>query len=99
MKTIYIAGKIGDLPESVYTAYFQHAKRHLDAMGYTAVIPLDSPHDHDKTWASYMIEDLQTLIKCDEVAMLSNWRESPGAKIEHAFAQKMGKEIRYLQIP
>jgi len=96
--TIYLAGKIGNLPIDQVKANFTKATRDLESLGYSVITPLDLPHNHDKSWPSYMIEDLQALIKCDEVAMLSNWHDSPGAKIEHAFAQGMGKQIIYLDI-
>lgn len=98
MAVIYIAGKIGNLPMVEVEATFQKAKEYLSHLGYKVVTPLDLPHNHDKSWSSYMIEDLQALIKADEVAMLPNWTDSPGAKIEHAFAQRMGKHILYLPL-
>ena len=93
IKTFYISGKIGDLPESVYLKRFNTAKDQLAAYGHEAVSPTDLPHNHDKTWASFMIEDLKALIPCHGIYMLSNYADSPGALIELAFAKRMGKEI------
>lgn len=78
----YIAGKIGNLPEAVYLKNFNDAKAEVEAMGYEAISPTDLKHNHDKTWLSYMREDVTELLKCNAVYALSNWHDSPGARIE-----------------
>jgi len=70
----------------------------MEDRGHAVVNPLTLPHDHDKSWASYMMENLAALIQCDSIAMLPNWAESPGAKIEFAFAERMGKHITFLMV-
>jgi hypothetical protein len=98
--SIYIAGKIGDLPMDQVEKNFSEARIFYEELGYKVISPIDLPHNHDKSWASYMMEDLHALIKADEVAMLNNWHDSPGANIEHAFAKRMGKLIHYFnQLP
>jgi len=104
---IYIAGKIGDLGEDGARAHFDRAQYELKIRlaygffrGYTQdqlefVSPLDLPHDHDKSWKSYMLEDLKALSECDAILMVHNWWDSPGACIEHAFAQRAGLKVYY----
>jgi len=92
-KRIYIAGKIGSLPFDEVTMKFNAAKAELILMGYDAVIPLEFAHDHGKSWAEYMLEDLSELNKCDGICLLPCWVDSPGAKIEHAFAIGSGKQV------
>jgi NTP pyrophosphatase (non-canonical NTP hydrolase) len=95
MTTLYIAGKIGNLPMNEVEKNFNEAREYYSNLGYEVVSPLDLPHNHDRRWHSYMMEDLQALMKCDEVAMLPNWVSSPGAKIEYMFANRMGKIIHF----
>jgi len=96
MKRVYISGKIGDLPFDQVTDKFNKAKVWVTVNGWgEPVSPIDLPHNHDKTWASYMIEDLIALKSCHACYMLSCWEDSPGAKIEHSFAQRMGLTIIY----
>lgn len=95
MKRIYIAGKIGFLPEHVYKANFETGKREAASLGFSAVSPVDLPHDHERTWKAYMIEDLKALLQCDAVYMLDNWADSRGARIERWFALRYGKDVYY----
>lgn len=93
---VYISGKIGDLPKEVYEKNFGDAKKEFESAGHVVVSPLDLDHSgHDGSWQRHMIVDLEALCDCDAIFMLDNWRESPGAKIEHDFARKAGKTILY----
>jgi hypothetical protein len=85
----YIAGKIGNLQPHVYTTHFECGKRLAALHGYDPVSPLDLPHNHGRSWGEYMIEDLEALRKCQAIILLPTWTESPGARIEAAFAEKM----------
>lgn len=91
MKTIYIAGKITGLPMDEVKQKFQVAEDHFTSKGYQVINPLKLEHNHDKSWASYMMACLQALIPCDEVAALHDHYASPGAIIEIAFANRMEK--------
>jgi len=93
MKRCYIAGKIGDLPETIFKMNFENAKNEVIDMGFIPVSPVDLPHDHNKTWASYMKEDLKSLLECDVVYAMRNWRQSPGATIEINLALSVGIDI------
>lgn len=93
---IYISGKIGFLPKEVYEKRFNQAEARLAEVGWDVINPIKLDHSsHDKSWASYMLKDLEAMIPCDAVFMLSNWTDSPGAQIEHSFAIRMGKQIFY----
>lgn len=89
----YVAGKIGDLPEAEYKANFEQGKKEVIEMGLIPVSPCDLPHQHDKTWSSYMKEDLIEMLKCGHVYALRNWRLSPGATIEINTALSVGLNI------
>lgn len=93
MKKCYIAGKIGGLSEMEYKGNFESAKDYLKNIGVEPVSPLDLPHNHDRTWNSYMREDLAAMLQCDAVYAINNWRLSPGAKIEVELALNVGMPI------
>lgn len=93
MKKCYIAGKIGDMPLEVYQPLFKTAKVEVVLMGFIPVSPIELPHDHDKTWISYMKEDIRAITECDAVYCLNNWRHSLGATIEIDIAVKLGLQI------
>ena len=81
MKKCYIAGKIGDLPESVYLPLFEQGEAEVHALGYEPISPTKLPHAHSKAYGSFMREDIREMLKEDCVAVyaLRNWRHSPGA--------------------
>jgi hypothetical protein len=87
---VYISGKIGDLPMDFVIAKFASKQMYLEQKGYEVVNPVNLPHDHDKSWHSYMIEDLQAMKDCTHICMLPCHIDSPGALIEKAFATRMG---------
>ncbi len=93
MKKCYIAGKIGDLPETEYKAHFHFAKEEVKKLGYEPISPVDLPHNHERTWSAYMKEDLSEMLKCEAVYALRNWRQSPGATIEIKTALAVGINI------
>ena len=44
-------------------------------------------------WEDYIIRDLILLKECNVIAMLPNWSNSYGARIERLFAEKKNIEI------
>lgn len=94
---VYISGKItGDKD---YYAKFHAAEDYLQlelGWNYWYIV---NPVEHcqpDWPWWRCMVQDLRLLRKCRTVAMLPDWVESRGARIEHSVARWMGKEIIYL---
>jgi nucleoside 2-deoxyribosyltransferase len=94
MKKIYISGKISGVEKSAIQ-HFKHAENELRTKGFEVVNPMELPHDHDKSWTSYLREDIKALADCDVIFMLANWTNSKGAKIEWELAQNLGLEIIY----
>lgn len=100
MKKVYLSGKIGGLKPCVFKANF--AKAAWEALAFFApneqvefINPAALPAIM-KTWGDYLIFDLMLLKECDAIVMLPDWKESKGAKVEHAFAEGLGIEIYYL---
>lgn len=95
MKTkIYISGKISGI-ENDATELFAKAENELISKGYEVINPMTLNHEHDKTWHSYMREDIKALCDCNEIFMLSNWADSKGAIIEHTIAVYLGIKVKY----
>jgi hypothetical protein len=84
-KKIYISGAITGF-EKVAPLLFEIAERKLQSQGFEVVNPMTIEHNHDLKWGSYMRADLKALLDCDYIFMLSNWKGSRGAKIEHQLA-------------
>ncbi len=88
-KKCYIAGKISGLPKEVYEAHFRQAALEVKALGYDPVVPIDLPHDHDKSWEAYMREDLRAMLDCQAVFAMRGWSGSEGATLEVNLADKL----------
>lgn len=89
---VYISGKITG-NESEAPALFGKAETHLILLGNDVINPMDLPHAHDKSWESYMKEDLIAMLKCDAIFMLTGWRKSRGARMEYNIARQMKLKI------
>lgn len=94
MKKIYISGKItGDI---LYKAKFKTAAEYLKAKGHEVINPAETvlPNSKLATWEDYMLVSFAFLDKADEIYMLNDWKESPGACAEYGFAIAKGMKIR-----
>lgn len=87
-KKIYISGAVTGIEISA-VLFFEKAEKKLIDQGFEVVNPMTLEHNHDLTWNSYMRTDLKALLDCDYIYMLSNWKNSRGAKIEHNLAKEL----------
>jgi hypothetical protein len=85
-KKIYISGKITGLIFEDAFAKFREAEIHFLNLDYEVVNPMKLTHNHDKSWESYMKEDLKAMMDCDAIALLANHKDSKGALIEKELA-------------
>lgn len=92
-KKIYISGKITGI-EKEAPALFLTGVQEMEVKGYEAVNPYTLHDDnHEKTWESYMKEDIIALCGCDAIYMLRNWRDSKGAIVELYIAQQLSLNV------
>ena len=91
-KTIYISGKISGMEQEAATM-FAEAETLLLVRGFKVINPMTLPHQHNRTWHSYMREDIKELCNCDAIYMLPTWKESDGAIIEYLLARNLNLEI------
>ena len=95
MKT-YISGKITGLDLEDAKALFKEAADNLKEMGLTPLNPMEIiPYNEEFEWEDYMLADIKELFKCDAIFMLSNWKDSKGARVERAIAYEMDLTVFY----
>lgn len=86
----YIAGPMTGLPELNYPA-FHRAAAALRAQGWQVVNPAENPPPNDDpTWDDWMAVSLPQVRAACLVVLLPGWEKSPGARDEHAEAEKHG---------
>lgn len=86
---VYIAGKItGD---EHYREKFHKAESVLSQMGHSVMNPAKLPDGMEQ--GDYMRICFAMIGCADVVVLLPDWVESPGAKLERAYAEKIGKEV------
>lgn len=97
---IYLSGKISGLPHEEAEAKFRLAEQEVgewaEAINPMALDVNIHPSNDEPDWCDYMLTDLDILMRqCTGIYMLRDWRDSKGAKIEHAIAEIMGLAIYY----
>lgn len=108
MKTIYLSGKISGMTREDYVKEFQIARQLVITKHNPCIIIspielgdlLEQKHlkeklEHPK-WYDYMRICIGELTHCSHIVMLSNWKKSRGARIEHYLAKILKLEIIYL---
>jgi hypothetical protein len=96
MKKIYISGKITGIEDQA-PELFKKTAHELLKQEFHPINPMTLNHNHDKSWHSYMREDIKALCDCDLIYMLSNWKDSKGAIIENQIANFLGLEVIFQQ--
>jgi len=91
---VYISGKISGI-ENLAVILFEKAESDLKNRGFDPINPMKLNHEHDKSWRSYMREDIKALCGCEVIYMLLNWTDSKGAIIEHTIAMYLGLTVEY----
>lgn len=93
---IYVAGPMTGLPDFNYSAFHQAAAV-LRAAGHTVTNPAENPVPECGSWLGYMRMSVSQVAQVDCVAMLPGWWNSPGARLEHHIAQKLGLQIMQIE--
>ena len=96
-KPVYISGKITGLKPKDYLTRFYHAQLKLQDEGFEVINPAvtQATMPPCTTYDQFMQMSMLELSFCGSIYMLSNWKESKGAKKEHHYAVVHGYSIRY----
>lgn len=103
---VYISGKIGEEVLSEDTRNkFAKAETLLHDLGFDVFNPTTSGLGHRaeelavKNGTDFYTEimklDIDALRGCDIIYLLLDWKDSPGAKVEKAEAERLGLSIWY----
>ena len=99
-KVIYVSGKITGTSD--YVARFSTVEDKLIAEGYEVLNPvregkrLEHCLETEKpTWVQYMKYAIATMMKADYIYMMSGWKQSKGARLEHFLSRVLNYNIIY----
>jgi hypothetical protein len=88
---IYISGKITGLVYDQAFAMFEAAEVVLTKLGHEPVNPMKAVDQTEgRKYTDYLKDAIVGMFECDGIYLLSNWRESKGAGLEHLIAEQLG---------
>lgn len=82
-----------------YTTNISNTRYYCDLhynVGYTHGLIINFEILGKGTWEEYMKNDISILIRCDEIHLLPDWKESKGAIIERNLAISLNIPIIYI---
>lgn len=96
-KTIFISGKVSGLSPCQAYHNFKNAELKLrnEIEEYNVINPISICKSSYPWWLCMVICLYNLVFKADYIYMLRNWKDSRGARIEHAVAIKTRKVIIY----
>jgi hypothetical protein len=92
-RKVYLSGKITGTDLAETRAKFAKAKAELMNAGFEVVNPMALPHDHDKSWNSYMRECIKALMDCDALYLIEGVPNSKGLQLELHIAFRLGIRV------
>ena len=95
MSKIYVSGRITGLPIELAKRTFAEAVRNLNSQGWEVVNPFDNGLPVEASYEEHLAADLQLLLGCKALFALRGWQQSNGARIEVAFAKRLGIKVIY----
>ncbi len=100
MIKVYISGAISGCDEATARKKFADAECVIKSWGanepekeYVPVNPLNNGLPYNASWEAHLVRDIEMLLECQAIYMLSDWKDSVGADIEHYIAIKRGIDI------
>jgi hypothetical protein len=102
--SVYLSGQITGLHIVEAKGNFERAEMEAIKL-FSSVIgtndrlrivnPMKIDHNPNAEWEDYMEKDIAQLLRCRGIYMLTNWKYSKGARIEHAIALELGLPVIY----
>lgn len=91
---IYVSGPVTGIPGYNLPA-FEAAADKLRKAGYRPLVPHDFV-DFKAPWKKVGKSCIETLLRCEGVAMLDGWRETLPAMVEYELAMSLDIDVRPL---
>ena len=92
---VYISGKISGLPISEVEQKFSRAEWLLEDIGIQPVNPLKNGLSLHDPWKRHIARDIELLLECNGILMLTTWKDSKSASIEYSVAKIQGMTVLF----
>lgn len=92
-QSTYIAGKIGDC--SNFEELFHQGQIEVQKLGLVPISPIELNLPYPEEYMECMKVDITVLMRCSNIYMLRNYKDSKGAMMELTIAQFLGLNIIY----
>jgi hypothetical protein len=90
---IYISLPISGLNVSRCRNRALRCKLYIERLGHEAITPFDVCPDSNRSYAYFMGRDIEALMNCDAIFLMSGWSESRGCQLEWRCAEIYRKKI------
>ena len=90
---VYISGQITGLDPQEAQYRFECAEFLLKNIGLTPVNPLKNGLPFNSSWEEHLVKDIEMLLGCNGIMLMSNWGNSKGARIEKQVAEELGLKV------
>jgi hypothetical protein len=88
----YLSGAITHQPD--FKDYFAKYESELRSKGITDIFnPAATSWPKDVKWETCLKYDLKTLVDCDCIVLLPNWKKSRGVSLEVYVARELGIRV------
>ncbi|OPZ24169.1 MAG: hypothetical protein BWZ02_02935 [Lentisphaerae bacterium ADurb.BinA184] len=92
-RRIYVSGPMTGLPDHNFPAFHAAAARLREA-GYEVINPAENFGGRtDLPRETYLRADVILVAQCEAIAMLPNWQESRGARLEYLLARELNLPV------
>lgn len=95
-KKIYIAGKVTGLSRVEASFMFGAVQKELMDQGHEVIVPLDIVPFNSSSWEEAMKICIGALMTVDQAYFLPNYKDSPGAMLEHTLCEQLKIPIYYV---
>lgn len=97
-KRVYISGPISGYPIRERKLAFKAVETYLYFLGYDVINPMENGLPAEATTHEHMQRDIQMLLECDCIYMMSHWAHSKGCMVEMQVASSIGLDFIFDEV-
>lgn len=92
-KKLYISAPISGGEPEERRKFFAGVAREAAERGWQPINPMDNGLGAETPWGQHMRKDIQMMLECDAIILMSGWQFSRGCRLEEIVAREIGLEV------